>query len=45
MTIVLDHTVVPARDKEAWVRFFAQIFGLPYRGVRGHFAPVQVKSR
>ena len=44
MTIVLDHTIVPARDKDASARFFAQIFGLPYEGVGGHFAPVQVNE-
>ena len=44
MPIVLDHTIVPARDKEAAARFFAQIFGLPYEGVRGHFAPVRVNE-
>ena len=30
MTIVLDHTIVPARDKEESARFFARIFGLEY---------------
>ncbi len=44
MAIVLDHTIVPARDKEASSRFFAQVFGLPYDGVRGHFAPVRVNE-
>ena len=44
MAIVLDHTIVPARDKEASARFFAQVFGLPYDGVRGHFAPVLVNE-
>ena len=44
MAIVLDHTIVPARDKEASARFFAQVFGLPYDGVRGHFAPVRVNE-
>ena len=33
MTIVLHHTIVPARDKEAPARFFAQLFGLDYNGV------------
>jgi len=28
MSIVLDHTIVPARDNEASARFFAHIFGL-----------------
>ena len=44
MPIVLDHTIVPARDKEASARFFAEILGLPYEGVRGHFAPVRVNE-
>jgi catechol 2,3-dioxygenase-like lactoylglutathione lyase family enzyme len=44
MAIVLDHTIVPARDKEASAKFFAEIFGLPYRGGAGHFAPVQVNE-
>ena len=30
MTIVLNHTMVPARDKVAAARFFADIFGLPF---------------
>jgi len=28
MTIQLDHTIVPARDKKASAGFFAEIFGL-----------------
>ena len=44
MPIVLDHTIVPARDKEASARFFAQMFGLEYKGANGHFAPVYVND-
>jgi catechol 2,3-dioxygenase-like lactoylglutathione lyase family enzyme len=44
MAIVLDHTIVPARDKDASARFFAQIMGLTYEGASGHFAPVQVND-
>jgi hypothetical protein len=45
MTIVLNHTIVPARDKIAAARFFANIFGLPFDAESGHFAPVRrVKS-
>ncbi|MCL2428910.1 MAG: VOC family protein [Alphaproteobacteria bacterium] len=44
MTIVLNHTIVPARDKEVSARFFAGIFGLSYDGPKGHFAPVQVNA-
>src|ERR1051326_6035190 len=42
--ITLNHTIVPARDKEASARFFAEIFGLSYNGGQGHFAPVKVND-
>ena len=41
---MLDHTIVPARDKVASARFFARIFGLEYNGPHSHFAPVQVNE-
>lgn len=44
MAINLDHTIVPARDKEASARFFARIFGLKYEGPHGPFAPVRVND-
>ena len=44
MTITLNHTIVPARDKEAAARFFAEIFGLRFDGSGGHFAPVRVND-
>lgn len=44
MTIILDHTIVPAHDKVASARFFARIFGLEYNGPHSHFAPVQVND-
>jgi hypothetical protein len=31
MTITLNHTIVPAHDKEAAARRFAQLFGLGLR--------------
>jgi catechol 2,3-dioxygenase-like lactoylglutathione lyase family enzyme len=40
MSIKLNHTIVPAKDKDAAARFFAGIFGLNYEGPMGHFAPV-----
>ena len=43
MTITLNHTIVPARDKVAGARFFARIFGLK-RGRSDHFAPVKVNK-
>ena len=44
MSIALDHTIVPAHDKEASARFFARIFGLSYDGPLYHFAPVKVNE-
>jgi catechol 2,3-dioxygenase-like lactoylglutathione lyase family enzyme len=43
VTITLNHTIVPARDKTAAAKFFAEIFGLK-RGRTGYFAPVQVNK-
>jgi len=45
MAIELDHTIVPARDKDKAARFFARIFGLDYDGPGSHFAPVRVNDR
>ena len=44
MAIVLDHTIVPAKDKVASAEFFAGIFGLTVKPGRGHFAQVQVNE-
>lgn len=44
MSIALDHTIVPAKDKDASARFFARIFGLEYAGPGGHFAAVKVND-
>jgi catechol 2,3-dioxygenase-like lactoylglutathione lyase family enzyme len=44
MAIVLDHTIVPAHDKEASARFFARILGLCFEGPVSHFAPVRVND-
>ena len=43
MTITLNHTIVPARDKAAAAQFFARIFGLK-RGRSGYFAPVRINK-
>ncbi len=40
MTIRLDHTIVPAKDKMVSATFFAEIFGLSVKP--GYFAQVQV---
>jgi len=42
MTIRLDHTIVPAKDKVASAEFFAEIFGLKVK--LGHFAQVQIND-
>ena len=42
MTIRLDHTIVPAKDKIASAEFFAQIFGL--KMTPGYFAQVQIND-
>ena len=44
MSITLNHTIVPAKDKDVAARFFARIFGLRYDGPMGHFAPVHVNE-
>jgi catechol 2,3-dioxygenase-like lactoylglutathione lyase family enzyme len=44
MQIWLDHTIVPSKDKEKAAGFFARIMGLPYDGLKGHFAPVRIND-
>jgi catechol 2,3-dioxygenase-like lactoylglutathione lyase family enzyme len=45
MTITLNHTIVPAHDKEASAQFFAQIFGLKVDPPFSHFAVVRVNDQ
>lgn len=45
MAIILNHTIVPAHDKDAAARFFADLFGLRFDGGTGHFAPVRVNDQ
>jgi hypothetical protein len=42
MTIVLDHTIVPAHEAPAAARLFAELFGLACGEPVGPFTPVQV---
>jgi hypothetical protein len=45
MTIILNHTIAPARDKLAAARFFAGIFRLDFSEQQSdHFAPVRVNE-
>jgi catechol 2,3-dioxygenase-like lactoylglutathione lyase family enzyme len=43
--IELNHTIVPAHDKEQSARFYEKIFGLKYEGPLGHFAPIRIPSQ
>ena len=45
MTVELNHTIVPARDKEASARFYERMFGFEYTGAMGHFTPVRIRSQ
>lgn len=45
MAIELNHTIVPAHDKDASAQFVAQILGLSYEGNFAHFAIVRVNER
>jgi catechol 2,3-dioxygenase-like lactoylglutathione lyase family enzyme len=44
VTITLNHTIVPARDKSAAAQFFARIFGLHADPESGHFVPVRIND-
>ncbi len=42
MAVILDHTIVSARNKEETAQFLAEILNLPEPVCWGHFAIVQV---
>ena len=44
MALYLDHTIVPAHDKEESARFIARMFGVEYTGLWHNFAPVKVND-
>src|SRR5262245_11195746 len=44
MPITLNHTIVPAKDNIAAAKWFSRIFGIPYSGEMGHFAPVRLNE-
>ena len=44
MTITLNHTIVPAKNKKESAEFFADIFGLKVESPIGHFAAVRVND-
>ncbi len=45
MTIELNHTIVPAHDKELSAHFYAKMFGFEYTGPLGHFAPINIEGQ
>ncbi|MBF6207018.1 VOC family protein [Streptomyces gardneri] len=44
MSIVLNHTIVPAADKQVTASFFAELLGLEVAAPAGPFAPVRVNE-
>ena len=44
MTTVLDHTIVPVRDREKSVEFYTRIFGFEDLGEAGPFLAVRVNE-
>jgi len=44
MSIVLNHTIVPATDKHSAATFFAELMGLAVCEPSGPFVPVQVND-
>src|SRR5436190_20362212 len=42
MTVVLDHHIIPVRDKHESASFLSRILGLPYEPPKGSFASVHV---
>lgn len=45
MTIVLNHTIVAAKNKRDAASWFAEIFGLPFDEAEAtHFAPVRIND-
>lgn len=45
MKIEVNHTIVPAHDKEQSARVYERIFGFKYEGPLGHFVPVRIESQ
>ena len=42
MTVELNHTIVPARDKHASAQFLADLLGIPVTGEAGPFVQVEL---
>lgn len=44
MSIILNHTIVPSRNKKEAATWFAQVFGLSFEDAAGHFAAVRLNE-
>jgi catechol 2,3-dioxygenase-like lactoylglutathione lyase family enzyme len=44
MPVLLDHLIVPSRDKNAGAQFLGELLGLPWEEARGEFAQVFVND-
>jgi catechol 2,3-dioxygenase-like lactoylglutathione lyase family enzyme len=44
VSITLNHTIVPSRDKVKAARFYAKVFGFEYLGSFSHFIVVRVND-
>lgn len=44
MTITLNHTIIPARDKSASATFLAELLGIEVSPAAGPFAPVKINE-
>jgi hypothetical protein len=44
MAITLNHTIIPASDKEAAARLFAHLFRLSHDASSGDFSPVMISD-
>ena len=45
MAIELNHTIVPAHDKESSAKWLAEILGAKYEGTHFHFAIVRINDQ
>ena len=45
MTIELNHTIIPARDKKESAAFYEKMFGFERLPSLGHFEPVRITSQ
>ena len=44
MPILLDHLIVPSRDKNGGAKFLGELLGVPWQEAQGEFAPVYLND-